>query len=225
MSIDRKLAMLGIEASKLQAENILSSFNIYAPIDGFVKTANVNIGKYTNPTDVMFELINSNNLNLELAIYEKDISGVKSGQKISFTIPDKPGSEMSAVIYQVGKTINDDKTIKVFAKVATTEEVLLPGMFVTAAIQTGEQPVQALPDEAVVSFDDKNYIFIFLKSKKEDGKDVTEFKMIEVKKGVSNGSFTEVILPEGFEVEKSEIVVKGAYNLLAAMKNAGEMSC
>jgi len=36
---------------------------------------------------------------------------------------------------------------------------------------------------------------------------------------------TEVKLPEGFDIKTKQVVVKGAYNLLSAKKNAGEMSC
>jgi cobalt-zinc-cadmium efflux system membrane fusion protein len=34
-----------------------------------------------------------------------------------------------------------------------------------------------------------------------------------------------VILPEGFNIQTAKVVIKGAYNLLSAKKNAGEMSC
>lgn len=36
---------------------------------------------------------------------------------------------------------------------------------------------------------------------------------------------TEVKLPEGFDIKTNKIVIKGAYSLLSAKKNAGEMSC
>jgi len=49
--------------------------------------------------------------------------------------------------------------------------------------------------------------------------------MIEIHKGVSDNGFIEVILPEGFDIQSAKVVIKGAYNLLSAKKNAGEMSC
>jgi cobalt-zinc-cadmium efflux system membrane fusion protein len=49
--------------------------------------------------------------------------------------------------------------------------------------------------------------------------------MIEVKKGVSDKGYTEVLLPEGFDIQTVKVVVKGAYQLMAAKKNAGEMAC
>jgi membrane fusion protein, heavy metal efflux system len=33
------------------------------------------------------------------------------------------------------------------------------------------------------------------------------------------------VLPAGFDFKTAKVVVKGAYNLLSAKKNAGEMAC
>ena len=53
----------------------------------------------------------------------------------------------------------------------------------------------------------------------------TEYKMIEVIKGITASGFTEIRLPDGFNVSTSKVVTRGAYNLLSAKKNAGEMAC
>ena len=98
-------------------------------------------------------------------------------------------------------------------------------MYVNAFIEESEKKVTALPSEAVVNFDDKDYIFIFEKDKEEAGKPFSEYRMVEVKKGVSAGGFTEISVPEGFNIDTAKIVTKGAYNLLSAKKNAGEMAC
>jgi cobalt-zinc-cadmium efflux system membrane fusion protein len=98
-------------------------------------------------------------------------------------------------------------------------------MYVNAIIESSSNKVTALPSEAIVSFDDKDYIFIFDKNKEEGGKPFTEYRMVEVHKGVTDGGYTEIILPEGFDVQMARVVLKGAYNLLSAKKNAGEMSC
>jgi cobalt-zinc-cadmium efflux system membrane fusion protein len=98
-------------------------------------------------------------------------------------------------------------------------------MYVNALIEESDSLVTALPSEAVVSFDDKDYIFVFERNKEEDGKSFTEYRMVEVQKGVTGGGYTEVVLPGDFEPNAAIVVVKGAYNLLSAKKNAGEMAC
>jgi cobalt-zinc-cadmium efflux system membrane fusion protein len=161
---------------------------------------------------------------LELTLFEKDADKVSSGQKIRFFINNET-EQHGALIYQTGKSIGSDKTYKVYASIQGTCKNVLPGMYVNAVIETSGNQVTALPSEAIVSFDDKNYIFVYEKEKEEEGKPFTEYRMIEVTTGFSDNGFTEVKLPDNFDGDHSRIVIKGAYNLLSAKKNAGEMAC
>ncbi len=221
---EQKLAMITINPVTLHEDDISRSVALVSPITGFVKAVNINIGKYVAPTDVLFEIVNSDKLYLELTLFEKDADKVSAGQKIRFFINNE-SEQHEAVIYQTGRSVGSDKTYKVYATVSGTCKNLLPGMYVNAIIEATTSQVTALPSEAIVSFDDKDYIFIFDKNKEEGGRQFTEYKMVEVSKGVTDEGFTEVRLPDGFDLKTAKVVIKGAYNLLSAMKNAGEMSC
>jgi cobalt-zinc-cadmium efflux system membrane fusion protein len=223
-ALEQKLAMIGINPANLHEDDISSSVSVVSPISGFIKTVNINMGKYVAPADVMFEIVNSDKLFLELILFEKDAAKVAAGQKISFFINNEM-EQHEALIYQTGKSISEDKTYKVYASVPGTCKNVLPGMYVNAIIETLGEKVSTLPAEAIVSFDDKEYIFVFDKNKEEGGKPFTEYRMIEIHKGVTDNGFSEVILPEGFDIVTAKVVIKGAYNLLSAKKNAGEMSC
>jgi cobalt-zinc-cadmium efflux system membrane fusion protein len=223
-SLEQKLLLIGIAPDRLREDNISSTVNLLSPINGFVKTVNINIGKYVNPTEVLFEIVNNDKLFLVLTLFEKDAANVSTGQKVKFFINNE--YEMhEAVVTQTGRSVGDDRTYMVYATVTSTCKNLLPGMYVNALISESDLTVTALPSDAVVTFDDKDYIFIYEKDKVEAGKAITEYKMIEVKKGVSDSGFTEVKLPEGFNTGVAKVVTKGAYTLLSAKKNAGEMAC
>lgn len=224
-ALAQKLKLIGIDAEKLTESSITGIINIVSPISGYVKSVSVNAGKYVDATDVIAEIVNTSNMMLELTVFEKDIAKVSIGQKISFNQPDNYESKQTAVIYQVGKTINDDKTVKVYATIEDGNNNLLPGMYVNASIETRNDSVKALPANAVLTFEDKDFIFIYHDKKKEGEKLITLYKLIEVVKGVTENGYTEVTLPKDFDLKKSKIVIKGAYNLLSAMKNAGDMAC
>jgi membrane fusion protein, heavy metal efflux system len=223
-ALEQKLSLIGINPLDLHEDNISSSVSIVSPIDGFIKTVNVNLGKYVAPSDVMFEIVNSNRLFLELNLFEKDADKVSDGQKIRFFINNED-EQHDALISQTGKSINNDRTYKVYATVTSICRNVLPGMYVNAVIETSGNRVPSVPSDAVVSFDDKDYIFVFERDKKEDGKSFTEYRMVPVQKGITDNGYTEIRLPDGFDISKSRIVVKGAYTLLSAKKNAGEMAC
>ena len=223
-SLEQKLLLIGINPGQLNEDNISNTVNLVSPIRGFLKAVNVNIGKSVSSTDVLFEIVNSDKLFLELTLFEKDADKVASGQKIKFYINNETEAH-EAVISQTGKSVSEDKTFRVYATVTSTCKNVMPGMYVNALIEESDLKVTSLPSEAVVSFDDKDYIFIFDKNKEEAGQPFTEYKIIEVKKGVSSSGFTEISLPEGFDIISAKVVIKGAYNLLSAKKNAGEMAC
>jgi cobalt-zinc-cadmium efflux system membrane fusion protein len=223
-SLEQKLLLIGINPGDLKDDNISSSVNLTSPIKGFLKSVNVNIGKYVSPADVLFEIVNSDKLFLELTLFEKDADKVSEGQKVRFYINNEAEGH-EAVITQTGKSVSDDKTFSVYATVTSSCKNLLPGMYVNAFIEESEVKTTALPSEAVVSFDDKDYIFIFEREKEEAGNPFTEYRMIEVRKGITSAGYTGIIVPDGVDINAAKVVIKGAYNLLSAKKNAGEMAC
>ncbi|MCK9626225.1 MAG: efflux RND transporter periplasmic adaptor subunit [Bacteroidales bacterium] len=223
-ALEQKLSLVGINPFKLNEDNISRSVALVSPITGYVKAVNVSIGKSVSASDVLFEIVNSDKLFLELTLFEKDADKVSNGEKIRFYINNET-EQHEAVVYQTGKAINNDRTYKVYANVVGHCKNMLPGMYVNAHIQAKGAQVSSVPSASIVSFDDKDYIFVFEKNKVESGKPFTEYRMIQIQKGVSDDGFTEIVLPEGFNFKDAKVVIKGAYNLLSAKKNAGEMSC
>ena len=223
-SLEQKLLLIGINPVNLNENSISSSVNLVSPITGFLKAVNVNMGKYVSPTDVLFEIVNSEKLFLELTLFERDADKVASGQQVRFYINNETEGH-EAEISQTGKSVSNDKTFRVYASVSSSCKNLMPGMYVNAFIKESDNKVTVLPSEAVVSFDDKDYIFTYEKEKELAGVPITEYRMVEVKKGVSGSGFIEIKLPAGFDIDSTKVVIKGAYKLLSAKKNSGEMAC
>jgi membrane fusion protein, heavy metal efflux system len=90
---------------------------------------------------------------------------------------------------------------------------LLTGMYVEARIITADKKVDALPDEAFVSENGLDYIFI----QKENHNDKIELEKIQVNKGISDLGFSEVVFIEEIP-ENSIVALKGAYYLNAELK-------
>ena len=79
----------------------------------------------------------------------------------------------------------------------------------TISIELKNNNVYALPEEAIVRFQNNQYIFL---SETE-----TKFTIHEIKTGDSENGYIELI--SGADWIDKKIVVKGAYNLLMTMKN------
>ena len=224
-ALEQKLILLGLDPSKLNEESISSILPVTAPINGYIRTVNINIGKYVGPTDVLFEIVNSENVILELMVFEKDVRKVTTGQKVTFTTPNDPGIAYSATVYQAGRALDKDKMSSIYATIETNNGTLLSGMYVTAEIETETRSATSVPQEAVVQFNEKFYIFTYKGKRNENGKEIDNFHAIEVIKGNSDNGFTEIRLADGTDISTIQIVIKGAYSVLSAWKNSGEMAC
>ena len=223
--LEQKLIGLGIDPLQLTEDKITSRLPVVAPISGFIRKANINIGKYMSPTDVMFEIVNPTEVVLEMAVFEKDVQKVSRGQHVRFSSPNEPLNFYSAEIYQAGRTLNDDKTMMAYARITDPGPSLLTGSFVNAEIETANVLSYAVPDEAIVQFYEKSFVFVYKGQRVENGKTIHDFTAVEVTKGIASNGFSEIRLPAGFDAQKTRLVVKGAYAILSAWKNAGEMAC
>lgn len=86
-------------------------------------------------------------------------------------------------------------------------------MFLNATININNADVLTVPEEAVVRFDNKQYVFV------QSGKN--EFRMVEVEPGVKeNGRLEITSKMEGFE--QQTLVTRNAYAVLSKMKNTAE---
>jgi cobalt-zinc-cadmium efflux system membrane fusion protein len=212
-SLSEKLKLIGIDPLRLTESTISKSININSPIDGYVTHVNVNIGKYAQPSEVLFELVNPTDIHLALTIFEKDLDDIFIGQKLLAFNNRNPEIKHACEVILVGKNLSADRNAEVHCHFEKYDETLIPGMFMNAEIEIKNQISDVLPDESIVIFEGKNYVFVQQAS--------NVFTMVEVQTGVSQGGFTE-ILQGANSINNKNIAVKGAYTLLMQLKNTEE---
>lgn len=217
--LEQRLALAGINTASLRNGKISRSANLYAPISGYIKSSNVNIGKYVNPSDVLFELINKNDLHLALNAFEKDLGKIKVGQTVKFSLAKENNYNRTAKIFLVGQSAGSDGIIPVHCHLQKQDESdLLPGMYVKAWIETGTEKQSAVPTDAIVQLEGKDYLIL----QKEQSATGYKFQLEQIKKGTEQEGYTAITLPENFDSKTAKIVVKNAYAILSVLKNSEE---
>jgi cobalt-zinc-cadmium efflux system membrane fusion protein len=211
--LSAKLKLIHIDPAELEKGSIQNTISLYSPIAGFVTQVNVNIGMHVNPNDIMFRIVDTEHLHAEAQVFEKDITKLKIGQVVRIKLINDT-NERLAKVYLIGKEITPDRTVRVHCHLDKEDPSLIPGMYFNAFIETTGQPVSTLPDRALVTYEGKKYIFI------PAGSTNLHFEMIEIKTGIDESGFTEVILPEHLRASSLQVVVNGAYELLAKLKNS-----
>jgi len=215
-----RLELLKINVNRLQNGKIQNTINLYAPISGYVTKVNTNIGAFVNPTDVLIEIVNTAELHVELTVYEKDIPSIKEGQRVLFSLTNET-QEREARVQLIGREISDERSVQIHCDITKNDKELIPGMYLKAVVETDNAMVTAVPESAIATFEGKSYIFVKEKDRKVGKQTNTVFRMVEIVVGKAESGFVAVTLPEGFDLRK-QLVVRGAFSLLAKMKNSEE---
>lgn len=210
--LEAKLGMINISPKSLRYDNIRSTINIYAPLDAFVTVVNVNIGQYVNTAEAIFKLVNLEHLHAELQVFERDIHLISIGQKIKFQTANE-NNIRTGTVHLIGKEISNDRTVRVHCHLDKEDETLLPGMYITANVETGTQETDVLPVSAVASFEGADYVFLQVKT--------NEFMLTPIETGQSTAEYIAITFPDGVE-KNLPIVTRGAFNLLGMLKNTQE---
>jgi len=211
-ALAEKLRLAGINVDQLNEKNISRSVNIYSPINGYVSKVDVNIGKYMSPTEVLFELVNPADIHLALKVFEKDLDKLFIGQKLVAYTNNDPGKKYPCEILLIGKDLTIERNTDVHCHFETYDKSLIPGTYMNAEIEVKKNDAYTLPEDAVVRFENKNYVFI----KKRNN----QFQMTEVNTGNTENGFIEILNAENFV--SGELVIKGAYSILMSLKNKSE---
>lgn len=209
----QKLTAMGINPGSLNANNIRRSFAVTSPISGYISTVNVNIGQYVSPMDKMFDIVNTGDLHLALKVFEKDLSKIKVGQKVFAFTNQNPTKKYEARVFIIGKDFSADRSVLIHCHFVDNSLQLLPGTFMNAEVEADSEEGIVIPDDAIVTWEEKQYIFEEVKPK--------TYKMFPVEIGNAENGFTELL---NFKEENrsKKFVTKGAYQLLMALKNVEE---
>ena len=211
-SLAAKLQSYGINPSGVSPKNIRRTVNVTSPISGYVSAVNVNIGQYVSPSEKMFEIMSTNDIHLALKVFEKDLSKISVGQQVFAYTNENPEKKYPAHIILIGKDFGADKSVVVHCHFAGYDPALIPGTFMNAEIETSSEESLAIPENAVVTWENKQYVFSEIKPR--------TFKMIPVSIGNSENGHTQIL--NSGKYKNAKLVTKGAYNLLMALKNVEE---
>jgi cobalt-zinc-cadmium efflux system membrane fusion protein len=208
-----QLKLLNISPKSVANGTIAQRVALRSPIEGFVQKVEVKIGQYVEPQTELFEIVDTHHVHADLMVFEKDVYKVKKGQKVTFNIQSIQEDELSAEIYSVSKTFEDNpKAVHVHAEIENKKGNLIPGMYIQGKIQTESTKTMALPESAIVKEGDKFYVF----SAEKENNDWS-FKPVEVILGAKDGDWIAVQFSDEI-ASKTKFAYNNAYYLIAEMK-------
>ncbi|MCW8898728.1 MAG: efflux RND transporter periplasmic adaptor subunit [Flavobacteriales bacterium] len=204
----------------LKNGKILEEFPIQADVSGYVTKKIINLGDYVRKGQTLYEIANLSKVWVLFDVYESDISWIKKGDNITFTISSLPGESFEASITYLDPVI-DPKTRVAKARIEynNTTEKLKPEMFVSGVVEaklTNKSNSLVVPKTAVMWTGKRSVVYV----KNTNAKGVS-FIMRDVTLGAALGD--SYIIKEGLE-EGEEIAVNGTFSIDAAAQLAGKPS-
>lgn len=215
-SLAEKLRLIGLNPENLTTEKLSRQVYLHSPIDGYVSSVNVNIGKYVTPSDILFELVNPTDIHLALDVFEKDIHQLFIGQKLVAYTNNQPNLKYPCEIILIGKNLGKERSVEVHCHFDKYDKSLIPGMFMNADIEIESTNQLVIVSDALVHYEGQDYVFY------TDSSAQQQYSMVKVDVGNSENGMSQISFDPAFDPTDKQFVTHGAYTLLMAMKNVEE---
>jgi membrane fusion protein, copper/silver efflux system len=212
--------------SDKQIEEVLTSgktqesFPVQADVAGYVTSKLINPGDYVRKGEAIYEIADLSKVWVLFDVYESDMSWIKRGDKVEFSIASLPGEGFEGTISFIDPMI-DAKTRVAKARVEynNASGKLKPEMFASGMVEArlaGKSNSLVVPKTAVMWTGKRSVVYVKLNS--DQG---VNFIMREVTLGSALGD--SYMVEEGL-MEGEEIAVNGTFSIDAAAQLAGKPS-
>jgi cobalt-zinc-cadmium efflux system membrane fusion protein len=163
---EKKLHVLGFTEDQVReiqrSHQVHPSISLQAPISSRVIESQAVLGAMVDQSTEILTLMDPTTLWVDAEIYERDISRVHPGQKVTISVPAYPDQTFGGTLSYVGDVLKEDtRTITVRTEVDNPHHRLKPGMFADVQISmNGASPALVVPKEAVLDDGDERIVFV-----------------------------------------------------------------
>lgn len=200
---------------------LIQQFPITADVSGIVTAKNVDLGDYVDRGTSIYEIADLSSLWVLFDIYESDMTWIKVGDKVTYTIQSLPGETFEGKISFIDPFINPQTRVATARiELKNVDYKLKPEMFASGVIKNSALSNNTkdivIPKTAIMWTGERSVVYI----KNNSGTNV-EFMLREVTLGPSLGE--AYVITSGLSFGE-EIVVNGTFTIDAASQLIGKPS-
>ena len=182
-----------------------------SPIRGVIVHADVAVGKFVEPTEHLFEIVDTSRVWVQIGILERDLHRIQEGQAVRVSFNGLPGQSFDTKVDKLGLLL-DPQTHQgtAWAEIANaaTGPRLLPGMNGQAEfILPGREQGLSVPSASVFSDGAERYVFVEETSTKAS----SEYRKKSVVIGRQTRDLAEVTSGDIFPGDR--VVTRGGHEL------------
>ncbi len=200
-----KLQRLGITVSDIENGDYHKTYIITAPIEGQIVNLECNLGQFVSAEQYIAEIVNNNQVQVKISLFEKDLSLIEINQKIAFNIIGD-NQEYNGEIRSISKLINNQtKSSNCYAEILNTDNEFSINQFVNGSIIIDSDTLLALPSSAIIKSGELDYVL--LSEGEQNGN--YHLRKVSVNTGMNDDNYTEI----KDDKLNSKILINGIYNI------------
>ena len=158
---DAAFAQVRVAQAQLAATRAeIGRLNVIAPTSGLVLSRNVEVGQIVGPgSGALFNLAEGGQMEMRAQLSQQDLAFVHVGMPAD-VIPVGSATNVRGSVWQVAPMIDPQSRLGAVRIAIPYSTGIRPGGFAEARITAGATTAPMLPQSAVLSDDDGNYVYI-----------------------------------------------------------------
>ena len=138
------------EAQLANAQRQLGNTNAAAPFSGIVGTRSVNVGDVVSPGTALYTIVDPSSMQLTGSVPADQLSQVRLGQPVRFTVTGYPGRDFTGRITRVAP-IADPTTrqVQIIASIPNAGNALVGGLYAEGRVSSETREALVVPADAV----------------------------------------------------------------------------
>jgi membrane fusion protein, multidrug efflux system len=151
-TVDADAANLKVAQAQMAAQQALvDKKNIRAPFAGRLGLRVVDLGQYVAPGTKLVTLQALDPIDVDFSVPQSALAGIHTGLKVAASADALPGERFEGTIAAIDAKVDPaTRNVQVRASLSNPNHHLLPGMFVTVAVETGaKEHLLTLPQTAI----------------------------------------------------------------------------
>jgi RND family efflux transporter MFP subunit len=199
---DAALAQVKVAQAQLaETRAQIGQLNVTAPTSGLVLDRNVELGQIVGPgSGALFRIAEGGQMEMRAQLAQQDISFVHVGMPAQVT-PVGADHSIPGTVWQVASIIDPQSRLGEVRISVPYDKSIRPGGYAEAKIVAGSTAAPVLPQSAVLSDDNGNYVYVI------NGKDEIERRGITI----GNVSDAGVTIAQGLSGQERVVLSAGPF--------------
>ncbi len=138
------------QAQLVTAQRQLTNANAEAPFTGIVATRSVNVGDVVSPGTALYTVIDPSSMQLTGSVPADQLSQVRLGQAVNFTVTGYPGRTFTGRITRVAPVADPTtRQVQIIASLPNAGNALVGGLYAEGRVSADTHEALVVPQDAV----------------------------------------------------------------------------